>query len=1173
VGSERGVHFYAMQLIGGKSLAQIISTTSGVQADHSHESSTATSTVALAASPPRKVRSDQGTSGSAKETVASGGDPVSTLRSIDPGKFYRKVAELMAQAADALDYAHQRGIVHRDVKPSNLLVDASGKLLITDFGLARIEGDVGVTMTGEMLGTLCYMSPEQTLARQAVVDHRTDIYSLGATLYEALTLHPAFDGVDQRELLRQIAEEEPKPLRCLDRLIPRELETICLKSLEKDPADRYQWAAGLADDLRRYLDHRPIQAQPPTLLRRLNKWSRRHQTAVTAALILLLCTTCVIGVAAIAIERKRVKANENAQLAEEHRLQAIVQRDESYYQQYVAQMRQGKQDWEIGKTSRLLDTLAEQLPRPGRADHRAWEWYYLLSLSQASSRSLQVGDGHGTYVAVSPHGRHAVTSGAEIKLWELPAWKQIGTLRGHVGAVRNVCWSPDGSQIASSGQDRTVRVWNPFTGQQLRKIAMPSSVPYTLVAWSPRGPLIATNWQGKNIRIWNVATGETGPILDLGVWVHSFVWSPDGMRLAAVGQSGKTRIWQAESGKLLSTLPSRPHDKFDVAWSPDGNFLANTTYGARKIQVWNVNSGKLVQVLKGHQAGVNALEWCPNGKMLASGGRDETVIVWDTESWERIHTFRGHAAWVGSLDWTPDGKTLITGDANGELRFWNLDKQSIPRHISFADGDDDGYSGRDWSWSVEPGKLLVLDRTTGKLAKWDVTSGDRVETFTGTVGPAKLVAWSTSGRGFATESLGEPSVDVWRIDEGRAVTHSATVHINEQDELAGFDPTCSYLLIKSDKEGDSAVWDVATGRKTFRVPSQQLRAAAWRPDGGSIALTEVWTLLSVWGVPSGRHQLSLSAGRWKGAISWSPDGQKLAASGFRHLVNTWNAKSGEQEMVLRGHQSVVGGVAWSPNGDRIASNSGGQVKLWDASTGEEMLTLDTNIVGQPIWSPDGQRLAGQAWGGGTIIVYDASAGYRTSDQLHPRGKTVMDFAQRPEYPVRWINRANFLLADNRVDEYRTLCRYLVSSANVFEAPNATETLASVCVLAPHALNDYRVPIALARKVSAANPNRVMLPVWLGALQYRDGHWEEARALLVAQQSQLADSLSGDRTIFWCWLAMTEYRLNHLDQAKRWLDAVTQIKLDDVENENLGSVNDSIIARLRDEARALILPDQ
>ncbi len=292
VGSDRGVHYYAMQFIDGHSLAEL------VEAMRPHADRPAAD-------------------GAATPAVAA----LSTERSANRRAYLRRVAELGLKAAEALEHAHQEGVVHRDIKPANLLLDAGGRLWITDFGLALVGGDSGLTGTGELLGTLRYMSPEQARAKRGLVDHRSDVYSLGVTLYELLTLRPAFDGEDRHELLHNIATAEPPAPRRLDPAVPVELETIVLKAMARSPAERYATAQDMADDLRRFLEDKPIRARRPTLLDRLRKWSRRHRPVVASAVVLLLMGVIgSLGMTAVlahehaetkaAYEREQVKARE-----------------------------------------------------------------------------------------------------------------------------------------------------------------------------------------------------------------------------------------------------------------------------------------------------------------------------------------------------------------------------------------------------------------------------------------------------------------------------------------------------------------------------------------------------------------------------------------------------------------------------------------------------------------------------------------------------------------------------------------------------------------------------------------------------------------------------------------------------------------------------------------------
>ncbi|MCI0465194.1 MAG: protein kinase [Gemmataceae bacterium] len=229
------------------------------------------------------------------EPVAPTQARADTAASLAPREYYRRVAEWGIQAAEALEHAHQLGVVHRDIKPANLMLDGDGQLWVTDFGLARSAADSGLTMTGDVLGTLRYMSPEQALAKHGLVDHRTDIYTLGATLYELLTLRPAVEGESREEILRRLTLEEPAAPRRHERAIPPDLETVVLKALEKEPGSRYATAAELAADLRRFLEDRPILARRPGLAKRARKWSRRHPTLVWSVAVGVLVAVAVAG--------------------------------------------------------------------------------------------------------------------------------------------------------------------------------------------------------------------------------------------------------------------------------------------------------------------------------------------------------------------------------------------------------------------------------------------------------------------------------------------------------------------------------------------------------------------------------------------------------------------------------------------------------------------------------------------------------------------------------------------------------------------------------------------------------------------------------------------------------------------------------------------------------------
>jgi serine/threonine protein kinase/Tfp pilus assembly protein PilF len=368
VGCERGVHYYAMQLVEGQSLAQVVEqlrrensraverqngrsverhSTSGVQ--HQRSSGKEAPTINYSTSQPLQsfashqsaIRNPGYPLGAEVETeraaLSTLHAPTSSLPAYSSREYFRAIAQLGVQAAEALDHAHQNGILHRDVKPANLLVDDDGKLWITDFGLARMEQDAGMTMTGDLLGTLRYLSPEQALAKRVVVDHRSDIYSLGLTLYELIALEPAFAGDDRRELLRQIAFEDPRKPRYINSRIPHDLETIVLKAIEKNPADRYSTAQELADDLQRFVDDLTIRARRSGLVTMARKWLRRHRPLVVSfafsAAVLVLLSLAILAISNARIRREaaataaalsaKEKAETKARTALQHQTESL----------------------------------------------------------------------------------------------------------------------------------------------------------------------------------------------------------------------------------------------------------------------------------------------------------------------------------------------------------------------------------------------------------------------------------------------------------------------------------------------------------------------------------------------------------------------------------------------------------------------------------------------------------------------------------------------------------------------------------------------------------------------------------------------------------------------------------------------------------------------------------
>ena len=483
VGNERGVYYYAMRLIEGKNLAEVLEE---LRADQPGGIPLSQISSQLLDGGTDKASADSGVVPDQAETVRErAGSPSTSLaskRTTQDRVYFESIARLAKQAAEALDFAHSSGIVHRDIKPANIMLDEVGDAWVTDFGLARIEADAGMTMTGDLVGTLRYMSPEQTLAKRVTVDHRSDVYSLGATMYELLTLQPLFDGENRATLLKQIAFEEPKPPLQLVRSLPKDLATIVLKSLEKDPEDRYATARELALDLERFLGDHPIVARPPRMEERVRKWVRRNSRIAAVLAICLMLIAMVASIAGLvsleAYDRERQqkelalsaqtaadRARDDAKLAlaseKDSKQEAVLSLERARQNLYRAHLREIKTAIDEGRTKRAESLLHQYIPAEGETDQRGWEWYHLLENLEGGSRLIArlvgpVGDARW-----SPDESKimAIGSSGDAYIWDARTLKVLHKLHVPYGQFRGARFSPDGKTVAITSKDAVLRLW------------------------------------------------------------------------------------------------------------------------------------------------------------------------------------------------------------------------------------------------------------------------------------------------------------------------------------------------------------------------------------------------------------------------------------------------------------------------------------------------------------------------------------------------------------------------------------------------------------------------------------------------------------------------------------------------------------------------------------------
>ncbi|HEX7448957.1 MAG TPA: protein kinase [Pirellulales bacterium] len=965
VGCERGVHFQAMRLIEGPTLADVIEELRKEQPDagrrayrgphiprdrdhHAERDACGTRDALDPAAHPKSTA------------------PIAGLSTSSPREYFRSVAGLMVCVAQALDYAHQSGVIHRDVKPSNILLDARGKPWVADFGLARVETGEELTMTGDLLGTPRYMSPEQLLGQRGAVDHRTDIYSLGATLYELLTLRPAFSAPDRAELHRRIAVEPPRAPRKLHRSLPTELETIVLKALEKSPADRYRSAGELADDLQRFLDHRPIHARRSRVMAHAKSLWRRHQVLVVAVLSTLLVASVVAG----ALVWRQWK-----EAVGQHGL--VLARDADLRQRlYAADMKLAHQAWQRGDVVRAQE-LIDRYADPAGDELREFSWRYLSSLLAARPAPLAVlQPGHGNVYCVqfSPDGKHlaAACGDGHVEVWNVADWSGRHSFPAHQADADCVAFTPDGRTLVSGGEDGWLRLWDVETGELLRSLDAGQKDTLTL-AVSPDGRTLAAGGIDGLVRAWQLPEGgRRGEFRASTGRVQHLAFSPDGAKLATAGGDGSAMVVDATTWERFFGLPGQSMAAYAVAFSPAGDQLA-LGGGSGVVALVDATRGNAKHQFGVRRAQVRAVGFSPSRRLLASAGLSGIVDLWDTDSRSLSAKLHGHERRIWSLSFSPDGELLASGGDDGSVHIWNPNVES---GLAQAERAESIYKLK----VAADGNRLLTAAEKQKLITWDAATLQRLATVDLPEMPQLLVVSPDGGR-FAFFGAAR---EVWL---GNAATGElGTFRASEKRDLQSMALARDGRLLLWYLDHTLDVWDTATQtlldrRHIGHAPGSLPPATSG--DGRLVAVgcNQVLLLYDVDALAPRFEQTC--TGQAFFSVALSPDKRMLAAGMSDGSIALYDAATGTRTAMVTGHQHWVDSMVFSPDGRTLASaDRGGVLRLWHLATREELAVvrrLDSNGFVDVDFSPDGRTLAASTTdrdGRGHVFVWSTTSAAR-----------------------------------------------------------------------------------------------------------------------------------------------------------------------------------------------------
>jgi WD40 repeat protein/serine/threonine protein kinase len=940
---------------------------------------------------------------------------------------FRKLLGRFVDVCNAIAYAHSRGVLHRDLKPGNIMLGKYGETLVVDWGLAKAAGawreargerdeptlrpgsvsGSSETLPGAALGTPAYMSPEQAAGRVDELGPASDVYSLGATLYHLLTGTVPFKGKEPLEILKKVKAGDLSGPRQVQPALAAALEAVCRKAMALKPADRYASPRELADDVERWLADEPVCAWPEPWAVKARRWTNRHRVLVTsaAACLAVASLALVTGILFVAqanadldAESNKTKmANAELKIAygklagseKEARAAAAGEaraRDRAEDLLATSTMMLAKTRFE-GNQAALANDLLEQVP----ARFRLSPWHLLKNYLAGSLFTLRGHTGPVMTVAFAPDGVVLASGSTDntVRLWDARTGQELRTLRGHTDRVRGVAFTPDGGVLASASYDKTIKLWDRWTGQELCTLRGHEGW-VTSVAFAPDGQMLASASTDNTVRLWDPRTGQQLRILGklrTGTWpglpVPSLGFAADGRVLASMCAGADVwdvwvKLWDVRSGQEVRSLRGHTNMVTSVAFAPDGQMLASASLD-NTVRLWDTQTGQELRTLRGHTHHYGSVAFAGDGQVLASASDDDTVKLWSTRTGEELCTLRGHLKEVNSVAFSPDGQVLASASSDNTIKLWG----ARPGQELYTLRAHRGSSAK-VAFSGD-GMMLVAASNDGTIRLFNAFSGQELRMLRGHTAPVMSVTFAPDTHMVASASK-DSTIKLWDPGTGEELR---TLRGHAAPVMGVVFAPDSQVLASASLDSTIKLWEARTGQelRTLRghkgtVSSDpfklvQIICVAFAPDGHVLASGSNDRTVKLWDTRTGKDLRTLRGHTGMvTSVAFSPDGQVLASASVDGTVKLWETPSGQELHTLPVRTNWVYSVAFAQDGHVLATASTDEsIKLWDTRTGQHLRTLrgHTEAVWNVAFAPDGQVLA-SASRDGTVKLWDTRTG-------------------------------------------------------------------------------------------------------------------------------------------------------------------------------------------------------